>query len=456
MTVDVGEKAASSAPPPSSSSSAANTPRPPPPRWNTWEFRFYYLVLALALPLMVWVPVDLSRREGNENYYRFSSHLVRGWLFGRMRVSERGVDGSERRYSTRTDIYSHTHLPPFPHVFTALSSPAARQDNSDFQYRSFRDYIPALTAIATAYVLLSRLAAASRVLTRTQFLHVFTAIFVLALHGANTLKLGAALLLNYHLACAVAGRAYVAPLAIWAFNVGTLAVVHWNDGFQWQRIGGDALGWLDSYNGLLPRWQINYNITMLRMVSFGLDLHWQRLAARGKGKQREDGDYAAATASHRTRCSRPHPHSEYNLSNYLAYVLYPPLFIAGPIMTFNDFTAQLAHPLTIHRRAVASYAARFVFSLLTMEFILHFMYVNAIKDAHAWKGQTPLQLSMVGFWNLIIVWLKLLLPWRFFRLWALADGVDPPENMIRCMANNYSTLGFWRSWHRSYNLWVVR
>ena len=28
--------------------------------------------------------------------------------------------------------------------------------------------------------------------------------------------------------------------------------------------------------------------------------------------------------------------------------------------------------------------------------------------------------------------------------------------MVRCMVNNYSTLGFWRSWHRSYNLWIVR
>jgi D-alanyl-lipoteichoic acid acyltransferase DltB (MBOAT superfamily) len=34
--------------------------------------------------------------------------------------------------------------------------------------------------------------------------------------------------------------------------------------------------------------------------------------------------------------------------------------------------------------------------------------------------------------------------------------MDPPENMVRCVANNYSTLGFWRSWHRSYNLWIVR
>lgn len=51
---------------------------------------------------------------------------------------------------------------------------------------------------------------------------------------------------------------------------------------------------------------------------------------------------------------------------------------------------------------------------------------------------------------------QLLIPWRFFRLWALLDEIDPPENMVRCMANNYSTLGFWRSWHRSYNLWIVR
>ena len=38
----------------------------------------------------------------------------------------------------------------------------------------------------------------------------------------------------------------------------------------------------------------------------------------------------------------------------------------------------------------------------------------------------------------------------------MADGIDAPENMIRCMANNYSTLGFWRSWHRSFNLWNIR
>ena len=39
---------------------------------------------------------------------------------------------------------------------------------------------------------------------------------------------------------------------------------------------------------------------------------------------------------------------------------------------------------------------------------------------------------------------------------ALADGIDAPENMTRCVCNNYDVEGFWRSWHASYNLWLVR
>jgi len=84
------------------------------------------------------------------------------------------------------------------------------------------------------------------------------------------------------------------------------------------------------------------------------------------------------------------------------------------------------------------------------------MYVVAIKDTRAWHGDSPAEISLIGFWNLIVVWLKLLIPWRFFRLWALTDGIDPPENMVRCMANNYSALGFWRGWHRSYNQWIIK
>ena len=36
-----------------------------------------------------------------------------------------------------------------------------------------------------------------------------------------------------------------------------------------------------------------------------------------------------------------HPLDSYSYSNFIAYVLYAPLFIAGPIMTFNDFMWQV-------------------------------------------------------------------------------------------------------------------
>lgn len=92
-----------------------------------------------------------------------------------------------------------------------------------------------------------------------------------------------------------------------------------------------------------------------------------------------------------------------------------------------------------------------------MELVLHYLYAVAIsKSDPDWNIYSPFQLSMLGYFNLHVIWLKLLLPWRFFRLWSLIDGIDPPENMVRCMSDNYSALAFWRGWHRSFNRFVVR
>lgn len=150
--------------------------------------------------------------------------------------------------------------------------------------------------------------------------------------------------------------------------------------------------------------------------------------------------------------------SSYNPLYYAAYVLYSPLYLSGPILTFNDYISQQRYPspaVTPTRNLL--YGIRFGLVLLCMELVLHYIYVVAISKATTdWSLYTPGQLSMLGYFNLHIIWLKLLIPWRFFRLWALLDGVDPPENMVRCMSNNFSALAFWRAWHRSYNRWVIR
>ena len=165
-----------------------------------------------------------------------------------------------------------------------------------------------------------------------------------------------------------------------------------------------------------------------------------------------------ANLSERDRVSIAAPLGDFSFRNFVAYAIYAPLYLTGPIMTFNDYMAQQRYrPASIETPRTIRYGFRFLVVLLTLELVLHFDYVSAISKANPdWGSYTPAQLSLLSFFNLHIIWLKLLLPWRFFRLWSLVDGIDPPENMVRCVSNNFSTLSFWRSWHKSYNRWLLR
>ncbi|KAF9268566.1 MBOAT-domain-containing protein [Marasmius fiardii PR-910] len=381
-------------------------------RWETLEFKFYYLVVILVVPTMIWIPVNLSN-SSHPNYAYYSSKLSNGWLFYR------------------------------------------KVDNSDAQYRSFRNNIPVLTTIASVLLLAKyfwqRVSQASaRGLRDTLHLLPFnltcSLLFLAGLHGTSIIKILLILMVNYTIA-KVCKSSKISPVLTWTFNG---LVLFMNDRYHGYRFGDilPSLEILDAFSGFHPRWHIGFNITMLRLVSFNMDYYW---SCKGFGSA-ETGKIL----DERQRQSVSHPGEMYSFSNFITYVLYCPLYIAGPIMTFNDFLWQFRQPPQIARSTIILYLIRFLACLITMEFILHFMYMVAIKDKKAWVGFSPAEISMVGFWNLIIVWLKLLLPWRFFRLWALADGVDAPENMVRCMANNYSCFGFWRSWHRSYNLWIIR
>jgi D-alanyl-lipoteichoic acid acyltransferase DltB (MBOAT superfamily) len=180
-----------------------------------------------------------------------------------------------------------------------------------------------------------------------------------------------------------------------------------------------------------------------------MDYYWNLKTPRQEDSIKEPTD--------KERINTPCHHADYNFSNYLAFVLYTPLYICGPIITFNDFISQIRQPSSkVNKSYILKYALRLVVVLLTMEVFLHFFYVVAISKAQAWKLDTPMELSMIGYINLNIIWLKLLIPWRFFRLWALADGIYPEENMVRCMSNNFSAQRFWKSWHRSFNRWTIR
>lgn len=110
-----------------------------------------------------------------------------------------------------------------------------------------------------------------------------------------------------------------------------------------------------------------------------------------------------------------------------------------------------------------------LFYAVCLDISLHFMYVPAMLLGERWKPENAefwasYKLPPISCWEagshgfvfLIFMYMKFLIIWRFFRLWALFDGMNCPENMNRCINNNYTFSGFWRSWHRSLNEWIVR
>ncbi|KAF8213891.1 MBOAT, membrane-bound O-acyltransferase family-domain-containing protein [Mycena galopus ATCC 62051] len=384
---------------------------PAPSRWKTLEFRIYAVFIFVIVLIMGWIPMILSSPT-HPNYPRFRARLSQGWMFGRP------------------------------------------VDNSDAQYRAFRNNCIPLALAAGAFLL------AKVVRTRihgakyspdNMYLLPFnlgaSVVMLIALHGTSALKILTILTGNYLISKGF-GASKSGPICSWIFN---MVVLFLNDRYSGYSFGDVApsLVFLDSFEGIYPRWHISFNITMLRLVSFSMDYYWACNTVAGSSE-------TSAVLNEKQRQTIAHPEAMYSYRNYLSYALYPPLYLAGPILSFNDYIWQHRKPLNISRASILGYAVRFFVCFFTMEFILHFMYVVAIKESKAWVGDTAAQIAMIGFWNLVIVWLKLMILWRFFRLWSMAAGIEAPENMIRCMANNYSVFGFWRSWHRSYNLWLIR
>lgn len=373
------------------------------PRWSTLEFKFYMVVFAVAVPLMYKTAMDASN-ETNPNYPKFQHLLSQGWMFGR------------------------------------------KVDNSDQQYRFFRNNFWLLCTLVASHVCLRKLANSALSHRRTVFDFIFGLIFVFVLHGTNVVKIAVNVIVMYLMATRISNFR-VARVCLWTYGVLTLFV---NDRLRNVALGIDAID--HGYHGIIARWDVFYNFTLLRILSFGLDYLEKKQGGKDVGEMPPDLD-------DRARLTAPLPLEDYNAFNYVAYLTYAPLFIGGPILTFNDYMYQAVYfqtESTKNVRRILIYGARLLFCILVMEFLLHFMYVVAVSKTKAWDGDTPFQLSMLGMFNLNLIWLKLLIPWRLFRFWSLLDGIDPPENMIRCMDNNYLALAFWRAWHRSYNRWVVR
>nr|AAO25613.1 GUP1 [Nakaseomyces delphensis] len=387
--------------------------------WGTLEFKFYYAVFILVVPQMFLAGYRASSSD-NENYYKYQHLLSDGWILGR------------------------------------------KVDNSDAQYRFFRDHFWLLVAIVPVHVVVKRCILQATNVSKFKFDALLGGLVLFGAHGVNSLRILTHIAIMYSIVHLFKRWRKVATVLTWVYGISTLFI---NDNFRTYPIGQiwSVLAPLDTMNrGIIERWDVFFNFSLLRMISYNLDyLTRYELLTKGdvtpNSKKNDDSDNEELLYNDKARMDAILPIEDYSVVNYLAYMIYTPLFIAGPIMTFNDYVFQSKRTLpSIKKPFIVWYAIRFAFTVLFMELILHFFYVVAISKTKAWDNDSPFEISMIGLINLNIIWFKLMIPWRLFRLWALLDGVDTPENMIRCVDNNYSALAFWRAWHRSYNKWVVR
>ena len=187
----------------------------------------------------------------------------------------------------------------------------------------------------------------------------------------------------------------------------------------------------------------------------------------------------------------------YTLLKCVTHSFYAPLWLGGPTVTFDSFADQLMkNPLQrlVHTRSQSGtgasairvvsetqtpvsaivgwggcwspqfalgYAVRVALALTLIEICLRCAPVYALAKWVREGGSSKLVIATsdaitLSFTCLHILWLKFVVIWRLARLWAALDGIDAPENMIRCMSNNYTIAGFWRGWHASFNKWLVR
>jgi hypothetical protein len=126
---------------------------------------------------------------------------------------------------------------------------------------------------------------------RLSFDFYFALIFIAALHGFSALKVLLILYINFKLVKTVSPQYRTA--VTWLFNISILFANEFGRGYSYASIamflspplGAEKTGstwgyWMDDRGGLISRWEVLFNITVLRLISFNLDYAWS-LQKRG-------------------------------------------------------------------------------------------------------------------------------------------------------------------------------
>lgn len=274
-------------------------------------------------------------------------------------------------------------------------------DMSDGQWREFRNSLPLLIGTAVLGVVLHamfrrwRENTKSFSLSSTHFHLVLGAVILFVQHGWHTVIVFS-LIIGAFLVTKVTrhfrGAYFLVVVYLYAIAVLLLKESYRVQHFpQWHflRVLFDK-----QYSGLYS-WHVPANFLVLRIVSFMLDFHWASTALCASKKEKaqhedskEGGGDNANTCPVREGCkfksltdgvvSDHLAIHQYSLVNFLSYCVYAPLYIAGPVVTFNAYVHYSTSPQRSER--VLPYALRWVAAFFLMEFgISYFPFFAVIN-----------------------------------------------------------------------------
>ena len=323
-----------------------------------------------------------------------------------------------------------------------------RTDLHDGQWRSFREGLPvlALAMLGIHLPISHALQAWSSPRRRCEWCIAFGALFVAVLHGDGCIFVFCLILANYALVHVVP-RSWLRA-ASWAFNIFFLILNDVTHGYVSLRRTAAfraVRAWLPPERS---PWHHNFNIAMLRLLSHNLDVHAASCAAAVESTADGPSDTSSASA-------------HVDLRTYLAYTLYSPLYLAGPTMRFDEFHVAVAlprgSPQRPQPRQLVSYAAYLLALLAALELFSHYVHVGLLNfylSRGAFRLRDGWEAFAFLYASLNFLWLKFSTIWSFSRLWALLDGLNPPENQLRWISTSTTVSDFWRHWHASFNEWL--
>ncbi|XP_051229565.1 membrane-bound O-acyltransferase gup1 [Lolium perenne] len=332
-------------------------------------------------------------------------------------------------------------------------------DLSDAQWRNFRGNLPILTAVMGAFMILAnglRYVYSLKGRGASLVWLILSLIYLCYLHGACVGFILAIAGINYSIVKLFARFKYCTGL-IWSCNLAMLILNRVYEGYSFS-LFGQKLAFLDNYRGTF-RWHICFNFVVLRMISFGCDYCWTLRSPHfdhKKHMQKCEVCYSGKTC-YLALQEKGLSVDKYTFLTYLCYLTYAPLYIAGPVVSYNAFAAQLDVPQKNYSVGqICIYGLRWILNFLLMEAMTHFFHYNAFVVSRLWRQLTPFEIFIISYGVLNFMWLKFFLIWRYFRFWSLVAGVETPENMPRCINNCHDLESFWKSWHASFNRWLVR